>query len=247
MPWVAGGPSLPQSSSTGRAWWHSGPRGRRRDGNCPRWRSSGPPPWRSMTARYRSGSVPVPTSAGASEAEKCWQLQGADVVAAGPLGAGRDVPGVAAPTQCKNKMGKVRVHSSGRRFSSSFPRQMEANEPAITRPSQLSVLCAGRTPARDGQQRLRRGRTKDAYKSITVQMIMATVIPLHSLCFPPKRWLTEHCVPYQGLSRQVHDDFELIYVWAAVPTLPKTPQAMDESWQLISSTGRFSVTKAENG
>lgn len=118
-----------------------------------------------MTARYRSGSVPVPASAGASEAEKCWQLQGADVGAAGPLGVGQDVLGVVAPKQCKNKTGKVTGYSSGRRFGSSFPRQMEANEPAVTQPSQRSALCAERTPARDWQQRLKRGRTKDAISS----------------------------------------------------------------------------------
>lgn len=69
-----------------------------------------------MTAQYHSGSVPVPASAVAFEAEKYWQLQGADVVAVVPLGVGQDVQGVVAPKQGNSKKGKVRVHSSGRRL-----------------------------------------------------------------------------------------------------------------------------------
>lgn len=38
-----------------------------------------------MTVQYHSGSALVPASAVASEARRCWQLQGAGVVVVGPL------------------------------------------------------------------------------------------------------------------------------------------------------------------
>lgn len=69
-----------------------------------------------MTAQSHSGSVPGPASAVAFEAEKCWQLRGADVVAVVPLEAGRDVRGVVAPKQHKSNKGKVRVYSNGKRL-----------------------------------------------------------------------------------------------------------------------------------
>lgn len=69
-----------------------------------------------MTARYHSGSVPAPASAVAFEAEKCWQLQGADAVAVVPPGAGPDVWGAVAPKQGKSNTGKVRAYSSGRKL-----------------------------------------------------------------------------------------------------------------------------------
>lgn len=37
------------------------------------------------------------------------------------------------------------------------------------------------------------------------------------------------------LSSQVHNLFELFYIWAAVPTLPKTPQTVDWTGSLSSS------------
>jgi len=74
-----------------------------------------------MTAQYHSGSVLVPASAVAFEAEKCWQLQGEDVVAVVPLGGGQDGQGVVAPMQHKSNKGKVRVYSSGRRLHFIIP------------------------------------------------------------------------------------------------------------------------------
>lgn len=122
-----------------------------------------------MTAQYRSGSAPVPASAVAFEAEKCWQLQGANVLAEVPLGVGRDVQGVVAPKQRKSNKGKVSVYSSEGVFNSAFPRQMETNEYAITQPSQLKVLCAESTQAREQQQWLRRGGTRGA-KVLTIRI-----------------------------------------------------------------------------
>lgn len=37
-----------------------------------------------------------------------------------------------------------------------------------------------------------------AYKFLALNMIVATIICLYPLCFPPKRWQTEHCSLYQG-------------------------------------------------
>lgn len=68
-----------------------------------------------MTAQSHSGSVPGPASAVAFEVEKCWQLQGADVVAVVPLEVGQDVRGVVAPKHKSNK-GKVRIYSNARRL-----------------------------------------------------------------------------------------------------------------------------------
>lgn len=82
-----------------RAQWHWAPRGRRTDGNCPRWHSSGPLPGRSRTGQCHSDSALALTSSVVSEAEKCWQLLGAGAVAAGLLVRALDAEGVGAPEE----------------------------------------------------------------------------------------------------------------------------------------------------
>lgn len=167
----------------------------RRDGNCPHWHNSGPLLWHSKTAQYRSGSVPVPASAVVFEAEKCWQLQGAGVVAVVPLGAGQDVQGVVAPMQYKSNQGKISLqqwkevlihHSQGKWKEISL--------------QTLKVLCTESTRHKQ-KQRVRRDQTKDvrsyySHRRHYCKKAVTTATSLHPACLLPMRWWSVSIWPF---------------------------------------------------
>lgn len=99
MPWAREVPWLLQSFSTVRAQWHWVPHGKHRDGSCPQWRSSDPPPGHSMTVQCHFDSELVLTSSVASEAEMCWQLLGEDAVVVGLPVRVLGAQGVGAPNK----------------------------------------------------------------------------------------------------------------------------------------------------
>lgn len=99
MPWAGEVPWLRQSSSTVRVQWHWVPRGTRTGGSCQQWHSFCPPPEHSRTVQCHFDFELVLTSSEASEAETCWQLQGADAVVVGLLVRVLGAQGVGAPNE----------------------------------------------------------------------------------------------------------------------------------------------------
>lgn len=131
---------------------------------------------------------------------------------------------------------------------------MERSQPALTQPSQLKVLCTESTRHKQ-KQRVRKGGTKDVrsyyshinhylYRRLSPQLLL--YILFASYPWDDGLWAPGHL---PRLSGQVHNEFELICIWAASPTLPKTSQMVDWSGNSTSSfqQAAFSVIRGWTG